>query len=134
MVITSSGYRYILNCIDMYTRIVEYIPLKDISAGTVAKSLFDHIFCRYEVCKTISSDQGSNFMAAVMRALCKIRRVKMQFLSAYHPQSQGQVERDHKVLTDHLAKYIKNSGLGEDWDDYLAPAAFVHNNTVRASL
>jgi hypothetical protein len=47
--------------------------------------------------------------------------------------SQGQVERDHGVLTDHLAKYVAQDGEGEDWDQYLAPAAYVHNNTTHTT-
>jgi len=130
---TPSGHRYILTCIDTYTKFVEYIPMRDISAVSVSRALFDQVFCRYGVCKHLQSDQGSNFLASITRSLCHVLGTQMQFSSAFHPISQGSVERDHGVLTDHLSKYIVTSGVGDDWDEFLAPAAFVHNNTIHAT-
>ena len=128
-----TGHKYILTCIDIYTKFVEYIPMKDISAVSVSRALFEQIFCRYGTAGLLQSDQGSNFLSAITRSLCHILGVKMRFSSAFHAQSQGAVERTHSVLSDQLAKYINMDGCGEDWINYLAPAAFCHNNTPHAT-
>jgi hypothetical protein len=130
----STGHRYILTCIDIYTKFVVYIPMKEISAPSVARALFEEIFCSFGVAAIVQSDQGSNFNSAITKALCNIMGVKLQFSSAYHSQSQGCVERDHAVLTDHLAKYVSMEGAGEDWVNFLKPAQYCHNNTTHYTL
>ena len=130
---TTSNHRYILTCMDIGTKFVIYIPLKEVHAQTVAMALFDYIFCKFGSIKSLQSDQGSQFVAMVTQALCKMLGVDWLFSSAFHPQSQGQVERDHGTISDHLSKYVNLEGAGEDWDTYLASSAFCHNNSVHAT-
>ena len=51
---------------DYATRYPEAVPLKDIQAETVAEALVN-MFTRVGVLKEILSDQGSQFLSAVMK-------------------------------------------------------------------
>jgi hypothetical protein len=57
---------------------------------------------------------------------------KLNFSSAYHPQTDGQTERTNHVLEDMLrACALKNVG---SWDKSLPFAEFSYNNSFQASL
>jgi hypothetical protein len=57
---------------------------------------------------------------------------KLNFSSAYHPQTDGQMERTNQVLEDMLrACALKH---GRSWDKSLHYAEFSHNNSYQASL
>src|SRR3989337_576071 len=52
--------------------------------------------------------------------------------TAYHPQSQGQVERVNQILEDMLRACVIS--FGKKWADYLPYAEFSYNNSYQASL
>jgi hypothetical protein len=57
---------------------------------------------------------------------------KLNFSSAYHPQTDGQTERANQVLVDMLrACALKHGG---SWDKSLPYAEFSYNNSYEASL
>jgi hypothetical protein len=57
---------------------------------------------------------------------------KLNFGSAYHPQTDGQTERTNQVLEDMLrACALKHGG---SWDKSLPFAEFSYNNSYQASL
>jgi len=62
----SEGYRYILTTIDMYTRFPDTIPLKHISASTVAEALLE-IFSRVRLPYKVHSDRGSQLTSEMIR-------------------------------------------------------------------
>jgi hypothetical protein len=58
--------------------------------------------------------------------------MKLNFSSAYHPQTDGQTERTNQVLEDMLRAYaLKHGG---SWDKSLPYAEFSYNNSYQASL
>jgi hypothetical protein len=57
---------------------------------------------------------------------------KLNFSSAYHPQTDGQTERTNQILEDMLwACVLKHGG---SWDKSLPFAEFSYNNSYQASL
>jgi hypothetical protein len=57
---------------------------------------------------------------------------RLNFSSAYHPQTEGQTERTNQVLEDMLrACALKHGG---SWDKSLSYAEFSYNNSYQASL
>jgi hypothetical protein len=57
---------------------------------------------------------------------------KLNFSSAYHPQTDGQTERTNQFLEDMLrACALKNSG---SWDKSLPYAEFAYNNSYQSSI
>ena len=57
---------------------------------------------------------------------------KLNFNSAYHPQTHGQTERTNQFLEDMLrACALKHGG---SWDKSLPYAEFSYNNSYQASL
>ena len=52
------NFRYLLTARDLFTRWTEVIPIKDLNACTIAKSLNDQIFCRFGVPGALHFDNG----------------------------------------------------------------------------
>jgi hypothetical protein len=58
--------------------------------------------------------------------------IKLNFSSAYHPQTDGHTERTNKILEDILrACALKHGG---SWNKSLSYAEFSYNNIYQASL
>ena len=51
------------------------------------------------------TDQGSTFTATFMKSLYKGLSIKPRFSTAYHPQTQGQVENNNKWMETYLRMY-----------------------------
>jgi transposase InsO family protein len=49
-----------------------------------------------------NTDRGTQFTAPYMRNLYKNLGIDQQFSTAYHPESQGQVESNNKWLETYL--------------------------------
>ena len=57
---------------------------------------------------------------------------RLNFITAYHPQTDGQTERVNKILEDMLRACVISFGKG--WEKYLPFAEFSYNNSYQASL
>lgn len=70
---------------------VHFIACKKNSDATrVDELFFSKIVRLHGVPKTITSDQDTKFLSQFWQTLYKKMGTKLQFSSAYHPQSDGQ--------------------------------------------
>ena len=76
----------------------------------------------------IITDQGPNFEANLLKELCKFLKIEKLRTTAYHPQCNGEVERQNRTLKSILAKYVNSNHT--DWDLYLNSTLFVYNPPV----
>ena len=58
----------------------------------------------------------------LMKDLLEHYRIQWTIISAYHPQSNGLVERGHESIVNSLAKYSKEPG---DWVKHLDSAVSI---------
>jgi hypothetical protein len=80
----------------------------------------------------IVSDRGTQFTSRFWEKLHESMDTKLNFSSAYHPQTDGQTERTNQILEDILrACALKHGG---SWDKSLPYAEFSYNNSYQASL
>ena len=57
---------------------------------------------------------------------------KLNFSTAYHPQTDGQTERTNKILEDMLRMYVMDRP--SKWEDCLHLAEFAYNNSHQSSI
>jgi hypothetical protein len=57
---------------------------------------------------------------------------KLLFSIAYHPQTNGQIERVNKILEDMLRMHVMHQP--RKWEDYLPLVEFTYNNNYQTSL
>ena len=82
--------------------------------------------------KQIQSDQGTNFTSQTFQQVLTELGVEHVTSSAYHPQSQGCLERFHQTLKQVLRKYcLENS---TNWDEGIDWLLFAYRESVQESL
>jgi hypothetical protein len=107
----SSGFAYLFTIVDRTTRWPEAVPLASTTAADCAAALLQGWIQRFGVPGTITSDRGPQFTSSLWAALCSLLSIKHTQTTAYHPQSNGLVERFHRRLKDAL----RASSAGADW-------------------
>jgi hypothetical protein len=130
---TPDGYDSIWVIINRLTKVAHFIPVKTNYTGAKLAELYiSRIVCLHGVPKKIVSDRGSQFTSRFWQKLHECMDTKLNFSSAYHPQTDGQTERTNQVLEDMLrACAIKHVGR---WDKSFPYAEFSYNNSYQASL
>ena len=100
------GFKHLVVCIDYFSKWSQAKAVKDKSAPTVAKILYE-IICR-DVCMRIQiNDQGKEFVNEVSENLYEMTGTEQRITSAYHPQSDGLCERQNRTIKDSLVKVLE---------------------------
>ena len=102
---SARGYKYLLTTICLASKYPDVVPLKDMSAASVAEGLVE-VFSRTGLPRVLLSDQGSQFMSSLLKQLCLRLGIARITTSTYHPQSNGCLERLHGTLTPMIRKAI----------------------------
>ncbi|GFX66553.1 pro-Pol polyprotein [Trichonephila clavipes] len=89
---TTEGIKWIFIVEDYTTKWVELFPLKQATAKECAMTLLNEVFLRYGVPRRLISDNGTQFVSAVMQQLCFVLDINQSLIPVYHPQANP-VER-----------------------------------------
>ncbi len=103
---SARGHRFALVLVDYATRYPEAVPLRSISAKSVAEALF-RLISRVGIPKEILTDQGTAFMSRTIKELYELLGIKSVRTSVYHPQTDGLVERFNRTLKTMVRKSQK---------------------------
>jgi hypothetical protein len=88
---TQAGYDSIWVIVDHLTKVAHFIPVKATYSGAKLAELYmSRIVRLHEVPKKIVSDRGSQFTSMFWEKLHDSMDTKLNFSSAYHPQTDGQ--------------------------------------------
>jgi len=60
----------------------------------------------YRLSESIISDRGVQFVAGIMRELNNLLGIQIKLLTAYHPQTDRQMERINQKLEQYLRVFI----------------------------
>ena len=128
---TKSGNEYLLTIMCASTRFPEAIPLRNIKTKTIVKALVK-FFTFVGLPKSVQSDQGSNFMSGIFQQVMHELGIKQYRSSAYHPKSQGALERFHQTLQNMIRSYCFDTE--KDWDEGIHLLFFSVRESVQESL
>jgi transposase InsO family protein len=100
---TQAEYDLIWVIVDRLTKVAHFIPVKMTYSGAKLAELYmSRIVCLHGVPKKIVSNRGSQFTSKFLEKLHESMDTKLNFSSAYHPQTDGQTERINQILEDML--------------------------------
>jgi len=101
--------------IDRTTRWPEVVPLKSISADVVADAFVATWVARFGVPSKLTTDRGTQCIGLTWQCLWRMLGVRHITTCAYHPQSNGLVERFHRQLKEVL--HVRSGGA--NWLEHL---------------
>jgi transposase InsO family protein len=119
--------------VDRLIRSAHFIPVNTkYRAKKYAEIYIARVLCLHGVPKTTLSDRGSQFVARFWEQLHLSLETHLIHSLAYHPQTDGQIERVNQILEDMLrACVMEYTG---SWDKNLPWAEFSYNNNYQESL
>ena len=97
-----------------------------------SKLYIKEIVANYGVPVDITSDRDPRFVSRFWKILHKALGTKLNFSTAYHPQSDGQSERVIQILEDMLRASVLD--FKEKWDESLPLVKFAYNNSYQSSI
>jgi len=123
----NKGFRYILVIVDVLSKFVFYIPVKNKTAAEMKKA-FKKVF-KVAKPKLLNTDQGLEFSSKEMQQFFRINKVKW-----YHTYSEVKaavVERQIRTLKEKLERIFHHRGTRK-YIDILQTLADQYNNTVHS--
>ncbi|OBZ81557.1 Transposon Tf2-9 polyprotein, partial [Choanephora cucurbitarum] len=129
---TVKGNRWLLIGVDYATNWPVARALPVASREAVADFIYEEIVMRFGVPSEIVTDRGANFTSGLVKTYLRKVGVNHKLTSAYHPRSNGKVERFNGVIKQMLRKYT--NGALHRWDDFVNAALWacrirVHSTT-----
>jgi hypothetical protein len=80
--------------VDRLTKIAHFIPVKtETNVEKLVDLYIEHILRLHGAPSSIVTDRGPQFVFRFWEALHKSIGTKLDFSTAYHPQTDGQIER-----------------------------------------
>ena len=105
------GYKYLLNCIDMSSRFIYSVALKNKTENEVLNG-FKKIYNKSKI-KAVRSDNGSEFINKKFKDYLEKNGIKQILSEASKPQSNGMIERANATIKELIEKSIE---MDENFD------------------
>ena len=130
---TNKGYRYILTCIDVYTRFAHAEPIKAKDSVNVAAAIESMLKNAGKEKKPISiqTDLGKEFYNKIVQDLFK--RHKIKHYSVHSQYKAAVVERVNRTLREKLNRYFTHHG-NKIWLSVLPDIISAYNNTPHKGI
>lgn len=123
---------YIVTIMCELSKYLISVPIPDKSANTVAKAVFENLILIHGPIKQLKSDRGTEYKNEIMNELCRMMKIEQRFSTAYHHQTVGVVERNHRNLNEFLRIYLSKDI--ENWEEYVKYFTYCYNSTTHSSL
>ena len=106
---TIGNKKYLLVCIDYFTKWVEAEPLANIRDVDVKRFIWKNIVTRFGVPNVLISDNGLQFDSKAFRKYCSGLGIKNRYSTPAYPQGNGQAEAVNKVIVNGLKKRLDDA-------------------------
>ncbi|KAL0534073.1 hypothetical protein IC582_028354 [Cucumis melo] len=130
---TLRGFTVIWVVVDRLTKSAHFVPGKSTyTASKWAQLYMSEIVRLHGVPVSIVSDRDARFTSKFWKGLQTAMSTRLDFSTAFHPQTDGQTERLNQVLKDMLqACALKFPG---SWDSHLHLMEFAYNNSFQVTV
>ncbi|GJT37051.1 reverse transcriptase domain-containing protein [Tanacetum coccineum] len=130
---TSSGHDTIWVIVDRLTKSAHFLPMReDYKMERLARLYLNEIVARHGVPISIISDRDSRFTSRFWQSMQEALGTRLDMSTAYHPQTDGQSERNIQTLEDMLRACVLD--FGGSWDVHLPLVEFSYNNSYHSSV
>jgi len=126
---TQQGNKYIIVCVDYFTKWEESKPLCTTTSQDVTNFLVE-VFSRHSIPELIIIDNGVQFTADYTKIFLNLYDVYVHFVSTYHPESKGLVENRNREIGKQLRNFSNDN---KHWD-ILLPLALWALRTSKSAV
>src|SRR5258705_516182 len=128
----SKGYNAILVAVDRLSKRIHAIPtITTVDSAGVARLFLEHVWRHHGLPEAVISDRGSTFVSNFSRELATLLDIRLTPSTAYHLQTDGQMERVNQEIEAYLWVFV--SHCQDDWADWLPLAEFSYNNHIHSA-
>ena len=127
-----TGNQYIIVATEYCMKWVEAKPLRDNTAASKTKNLYEFIWCLYGYLIELISDQGGHFLGQVIESLTTFYAALHKRSTQYYPQANGLAESTNKTLQNILRKIINENRM--DWGTKLHSSLWAYRTTYKTSV
>jgi len=93
--------------VDRLTKMVHFIStIEKMLAEGLVRLFRDNVWKLHGLPESIILDRGPQFTAGLIRELNRILGIKSKISTAFHPQTDGQMERVNQELEQYLRMFI----------------------------
>ena len=118
---------------DRLTKSAHFLPVREkYSLDILAQLYVDEVVRLHGVPESIVSDRDSHFTSRFWNALQEALGTRLNFSTAFHPQTDGQSERTIQTLEDMLRSCVRQ--FKGNWDEHLSLMEFAYNNSFHSSI
>ena len=130
--VSTEGHKGLLVVIDHWSKYLKVFPLKEFTAQAACEALFDGWIHPFGAPKRILTDQGSQFESVLFKEMLRVFGIVKSHGTAYHPQTQGLVERSNQTITKMLRCCARlDQRL---WHKQVQAVASVYNQTIHSTI
>lgn len=127
------GKSVILTVVDRCSKYAHFIALSHpYTANSVARAFFDEIVRLHGMPSSIVSDCDPIFTSNFWKEMFCLARVKLQLSSAFHSQSDGQLEVVNHIITMYLR--CLSGDRPKQWVQWLPWAEYCYNSSYQTAL
>ena len=128
----SKSHDSILVIYNRFLKILHFVAIiEKMIVEELAKLFRDNIQKLHGLSKSVILDRRPQFVARLMKELNKMLEIEVKLSMAYHPQTNGQIERTNQKLEQYLRMYIDHRQ--SNWSEQLTTAEFTFNNKIHIS-
>ena len=127
------GFSVILVVVDRLTKYAHFSPVKHpYTAQSIAKLLLDQVIKLHGFPKFKVSDRDKIFLSQFWKELFKLHGTHLLMSTAYHPQTDGQMERVNQCLEMYLRCSVHDKP--RQWKAWLPLAELWYNSSHHSTL
>ena len=127
-----AGKDAILVVSDRLSKITHFVAnTEGTSAEGLARLFRDNVWKLHGLPESMVSDRGPQFAVELTKELNKMLGIETRLLTAFHPQTDGQMEWMNQELEQYLRFFVDHRQ--KDWPEWLASAEFVVNNKAHTA-
>jgi hypothetical protein len=129
---TEEGFDSVAVFVDRLTKMTHIAPCKKtITSEQFALLYLQNVVRLHGFQLSIISDRDPRWCNDFWKAVCSQLNTKLRFSTAFHPQTDGQTERQNRTLEEMLRHYVAPNHT--DWNRHLALVEFAMNNALQLS-
>ena len=130
---STQGNNGIWTIIDRFSKQAHFLPVKKtIKAKNMAAMFISQIFKYHGLPSSIVSDRDPRMTSLFWRGMFENLGTKLNFSSAYHPETDGQSEIANSIVLDLLKNYVGEVAQANQWEKYLPLVEYAYNNTIHS--